>query len=80
MRDAILAGVNLNQDNFDEMIEEYKLHYNTNKGEYNRLNAQCNVFQETIDKNSNIYPLSSVRGFVPQNSIYKKRGEVAEKR
>ena len=33
-----------------------------------------------IGKNSNIYPLSSVRGFVPQNSIYKKRGEVAEKR
>ena len=29
---------------------------------------------------SNIYPLSSVRGFVPSNSIYKKRGEVAEKR
>ena len=33
-----------------------------------------------IGKNSNVYPLSSVRGFVPQNSIYKKRGEVAEKR
>lgn len=33
-----------------------------------------------IGKNSNIYPLSSVRGCVPQNSIYKKRGEVAEKR
>lgn len=28
---------------------------------------------------SNIYPLSSVRGFVPANSIYKKQGEVAEK-
>ncbi len=33
-----------------------------------------------IGKNTNIYPLSSVRGFVPQNSIYKCRGEVAEKR
>lgn len=33
-----------------------------------------------IGKNTNIYPLSSVRGFVPSNSIYKKRGEVAEKR
>ncbi|MBQ3052672.1 MAG: UDP-N-acetylglucosamine pyrophosphorylase [Clostridia bacterium] len=32
-----------------------------------------------IGKNSNIYPLSSVRGFVPSNSIYKKAGEVAEK-
>ena len=32
-----------------------------------------------IGKNSNIYPLSSVRGFVPANSIYKKAGEVVEK-
>ena len=28
---------------------------------------------------SNIYPLSSVRGFVPANSIYKKQGEVVSK-
>lgn len=33
-----------------------------------------------IGKNSNIYPLSSVRGVVAANSIYKKQGEVAEKR
>lgn len=33
-----------------------------------------------IGKNSNIYPLSMVRGFVPENSIYKKAGEVVEKR
>lgn len=32
-----------------------------------------------IGKNTNIYPLSMVREFVPANSIYKKRGEVAEK-
>ena len=32
-----------------------------------------------IGKNSNIYPLSSVRGCVDANSIYKKQGEVAEK-
>ena len=28
---------------------------------------------------TNIYPLSSVRGFVPGGSIYKKQGEVVEK-
>ena len=28
----------------------------------------------------NIHPLSGARGFVPQNSIYKKAGEVVEKR
>ena len=33
-----------------------------------------------VGSHSNIYPLSSVRGVVPGNSIYKKQGEVAEKR
>ena len=32
-----------------------------------------------VGKNSNIYPLSSVRGVVAENSIYKKQGEVVEK-
>lgn len=32
-----------------------------------------------IGKNSNIYPLSSVRGCIPSGSIYKKAGEVAQK-
>lgn len=33
-----------------------------------------------IGKNTNVYPLSMVRGFVPEGSIYKKKGEIAEKR
>lgn len=33
-----------------------------------------------IGPHSNIYPLSSVREVVPAGSIYKKRGEVVEKR
>ena len=32
-----------------------------------------------VGKSSNIYPLSSVRGYVPKGSIYKKQGEVVEK-
>lgn len=32
-----------------------------------------------IGRNSNIYPLSSVRGYVDECSIYKKQGEVAKK-
>ncbi|NLL93279.1 MAG: UDP-N-acetylglucosamine pyrophosphorylase [Clostridiales bacterium] len=32
-----------------------------------------------IGKNSNIYPLSMVRGYVPEKSIYKKASEIAEK-
>ena len=33
-----------------------------------------------VGKNSNIYPLSSVRGVVPINSIYKNKNEIVEKR
>jgi len=32
-----------------------------------------------VGKNSNIYPLSMVRGVVKANSIYKKQGEIVEK-
>ena len=38
------------------------------------LNPGC-----IIGRKSNIYPLSMVRGYVPENSIYKKQGEIAEK-
>lgn len=33
-----------------------------------------------VGRNATVYPLSMVRGIVPQNSIYKKQGEVVEKR
>ncbi len=33
-----------------------------------------------IGKNASIYPLSSVRGSVPENGIYKKQGEIATRR
>ena len=39
------------------------------------LNPGC-----IIGANSIVYPLSSVRGYVPPDSIYKKQGEVVEKR
>lgn len=32
-----------------------------------------------IGRNTNIYPLSSVRGFVKENSIYKNQNETIEK-
>lgn len=32
-----------------------------------------------IGKSSQVYPLSSVRGVVAENSIYKRAGEVVEK-
>ena len=33
-----------------------------------------------IGKNTNIYPLSCVRGVIPQNSIYKNQNEIVEKK
>lgn len=33
-----------------------------------------------IGKNSNIYPLSSVRGVVPEKSIFKSKNEIIEKK
>jgi len=39
------------------------------------LNPGC-----IIGPASMVYPLSSVRGFVPAKSIYKKQGEIVEKR
>lgn len=33
-----------------------------------------------IGKNTNIYPLSSVRGVVPENSIYKNKNEIIIKK
>ena len=33
-----------------------------------------------IGKNSNVYPLSSVRGVIPENSIYKNKNEILPKR
>ena len=32
-----------------------------------------------VGKNTNIYPLSSVRGTIAENSIYKKQGEIVDK-
>ena len=33
-----------------------------------------------VGRHTNIYPLSSVRGYVPAGSIYKRQGDVVEKR
>ena len=32
-----------------------------------------------VGSHTNIYPLSSVRGYVPAGSIYKRQGEVVDK-
>ena len=49
----------------------------------NHVEVGCNSVLNpgtVIGQHTNIYPLSMVRGYVPAKSIYKKRGEVVEKR
>ena len=48
-----------------------------------RVEVGCNAVLNpatVIGANANIYPLSMVRGFIPENSIYKKQGEITLKR
>ena len=33
-----------------------------------------------LGRNTNVYPLSMVRGYVPENSIYKNSGEIIPKK
>ncbi len=61
--------------------------YNTNLKKFGAILGDCvevgcgTVLNPgtIVGKNTNIYPLSMVRGYVPQNSIYKNRGEIVEK-
>ena len=49
----------------------------------NHVEVGCNSVLNpgtVIGQHTNVYPLSMVRGYVPAKSIYKKRGEVVEKR
>ena len=49
----------------------------------NNVEVGCNSVLNpgtVIGQQTNVYPLSMVRGYVPAKSIYKKRGEVVEKR
>ena len=49
----------------------------------NNVEVGCNSVLNpgtVIGQHTNVYPLSMVRGYVPAKSIYKKRGEVVEKR
>lgn len=49
-------------------------------GDYVEIGCGCVLNPGTmVGKNSSVYPLSSVRGCIPENSIYKNQGEVAQR-
>lgn len=50
-------------------------------GDYSEIGCNSVLNPATIvGRNATIYPLSMVRGFVPASSIYKKQGEVIQKK
>lgn len=64
----------------DERIETGLRKFGAILGDH--VEVGCNAVLNpgsVIGREANIYPLSMVRGFIPQNSIYKKQGEVVQK-
>ena len=48
-----------------------------------RVEIGCNSVLNpgtVIGRDSNVYPLSCVRGVIPQNSIYKSQNNIVKKR
>ena len=49
-------------------------------GDFVEIGCNCVLNPGSIvGRNTNVYPLSNVRGLIPENSIYKRLGEVTEK-
>lgn len=64
----------------DEEIETGLKKFGAMLGDY--VEVGCNSVLNpgtVIGRNTNIYPLSSVRGVIPQKSIYKNKNEIVEK-
>ena len=65
----------------DENIETGLKKFGAMLGDY--VEVGCNSVLNpgtVIGRNTNVYPLSMVRGVIPADSVYKKKGEIAEKR
>ncbi|MBQ8849424.1 MAG: UDP-N-acetylglucosamine pyrophosphorylase [Clostridia bacterium] len=65
----------------DERAESGRKKFGAMLGDF--VEVGCNSVLNpgtVIGTNTNIYPLSSVRGYVPKNSIYKSREAVVKKR
>lgn len=82
---AITSNVKSDKTNVSITLDEEK--YNTNLKKFgaiigDQVEIGCGTVLNpgtVVGKNTNIYPLSMVRGYVRENSIYKNRGEIVEK-
>lgn len=83
---SITSNVKSDKSLVSVSVQGEKLPVNRKKmgavlGDY--VEVGCNSVMNpgtVIGRNSQVYPLSMVRGFVPAGSIYKKAGEVVKKR
>ena len=82
---AITSNVKSDKTNVSILMGTEK--YNTNLRKFGAILGDCvevgcgTVLNpgSVVGKNTNIYPLSSVRGYVAENSIYKNRDNVVRK-
>ena len=82
---AITSNVKSDKTNVSILIENER--YNTNLRKFGAILGDCvevgcgTVLNpgSVVGKHTNIYPLSSVRGYVEENSIYKNRDNVVRK-
>ena len=74
--DKTLVVVKAGEENFETGLKKF----GAMLGDH--VEVGCNSVLNpgtVIGKNTNIYPTSMVRGFIPADSIYKRQGEIAEK-
>ena len=74
-QDKTLVTINLGTEKIETKLKKFGACLGDN------VEIGCNSVLNpgtVIGRNSRVYPLSMVRGFVKQNSIYKKAGEIAE--
>lgn len=78
--DKTLVKVKVDVDGTKEVIETGLKKFGAMVGDNVEVGCGSILNPGTVvGRESNIYPLSSVRGYVPAKSIYKKQGEVALK-
>lgn len=82
---AITSNVKSDKTNVSITLDTQR--YNTNLKKFGAILGDCvevgcgTVLNPgtVVGKNTNIYPLSMVRGYVAPNSIYKSRGDIVRK-
>ena len=64
----------------DERIETGRKKFGALLGDFVEIGCNSVLNPGTVvGVNSNVYPLSSVRGYIPENSIYKAEGSIVKK-